>query len=129
MYAAMTLRMLSGQAEESKDFGVQVGLLRAASAKLADAKKRALNRRAPADLSSAFDRLVSSVHSELKAAEHDNDIIYNEPVPSTLPTATAAAMVKPTPFVNDADFQVSSELPALSLAAHCFSFFSWRVDD
>jgi len=105
LYQAHVLKMLSDAEENAKRFGSQVGLLRAATMTLKDAEKKNLTKRAPANLTTAFKSLQTTIHGAAAAAEGDNDLIYNEPVPETLPTAEAKAMVKAQPFVNDTQFQ------------------------
>jgi programmed cell death 6-interacting protein len=105
MYAAQTQLYLAAAECEARNFGKQVGLLRAAIAALNDVKKRQLQKRAPPPLLTAFDRLCAEAGQALGAAEHDNDVIYNDVVPDTLPTTESKSMVKATPFANTVEFK------------------------
>jgi programmed cell death 6-interacting protein len=105
MYAAQTQLLLAAAECEAKNFGKQVALLRAASAGLAVAVKRMLNKRAPPALLAAFEHLCNETNAARASAEHDNDVIYNDVVPDTLPVVEAKTMVKATPFSNTVEFR------------------------
>jgi programmed cell death 6-interacting protein len=105
MYAAQTQVFLAAAECEAKNFGKQVALLRAATAGLSNAVKRMLNKRAPPALLSAFEHLCNEANASRASAEHDNDVIYNDVVPDTLPAVEGKSMVKATPFANTVEFR------------------------
>jgi programmed cell death 6-interacting protein len=100
LYATMA-QVFQARAAGTRDagrFGEQVALLTAASATLADIERRKLAKRQPPFLLTLHGNIKATVARDLAAARHDNDIIYHDPVPPTVPQVTPKVMVRVTPW-------------------------------